>query len=170
MLKPDSLLLHHDQGLRLLRWQWQGALSPEQFRTAFYYLLEISEKQRIRRWLADTAGMPLVGIDEQAWLSETWLPLFAQLQVSDVAIILPTSVHNQLVIETVLADGQRYECGEIQFFSDAVSALDWLTNSSGRGPELELEWQQKYDGEVKKSNPASGLGGRTIVGGFSHTF
>ncbi|MCB2409340.1 hypothetical protein [Hymenobacter lucidus] len=170
MNKPDSLFLHHDQGLRLLRWQWHGSMSSEQFRTAFYYLLEISDKQKIRRWLVDTTTMPVVGIDEQTWLSETWLPRFAKLQVTDVAIILPANMHNQLVIETVLADGQRYECGEIQFFSDITSSLDWLTNSSGRGPELELEWQQQYAGEVKKSNTVSGLGGRTIVGGFSHTF
>ena len=88
MNKPDSLFLHYDQGLRLLRWQWQGPIHPDQFYAAFYYLLEVSGKERVRRWLVDTTGMPVVGIDEQAWLSEIWLPLFAQLQVTDVAIIL----------------------------------------------------------------------------------
>ncbi|UOQ73677.1 hypothetical protein [Hymenobacter cellulosilyticus] len=157
MTKPDSLFLHYDKGLRLLRWQWRGPIHAAQFQAAFYHLTEISEKEKVRRWLVDTTGMPVVGIDEQAWLSDTWLPLFARLQVTDIAIILPSSLHNQLVVETVLADGQRYDCGEIQFFSDVTSALDWLTNSSGRGPELELEWLEENGAELEKlNNPAAG--------------
>ena len=152
MTKPNSLFLHYDTGLRLLRWQWHGPIHVAEFQAAFYYLMELSGKEKVRRWLIDTTDMPVVGIDEQAWLSETWLPLFAKLQVTDIAIILPSSLHNQLVVETILADGQRYDCGEIQFFSDVTSALDWLTNSSGRGPELELEWLQENQTEIEKLN------------------
>ncbi|PJJ48618.1 hypothetical protein [Hymenobacter chitinivorans] len=170
MTKPDSLFLHYDKGLRLLRWQWRGPIQAAQFQAAFYHLVELSEKEKVRRWLVDTTDMPVVGIDEQAWLSETWLPLFARLQVTDIAIILPTSLHNQLVVETVLADGQRYDCGEIQFFSDVTSALDWLTNSSGRGPELEQEWLAVNFAELEKLNkPATGKAVES-ANHFSDTF
>jgi hypothetical protein len=155
MSKSNSLFLHVDQELRLLRWQWHGPITSAQFQSSFFHLIEVSSKQRVKRWLVDTTGMPIVGIDEQAWLSETWLPLFAQLHVLDVAIILPSSMHNQLVVETVLADGKRFECGEIQFFSDITSALDWLTNSSGRGPELEREWAEQCRSEMEKYNPVA---------------
>ena len=154
MIKPAALSIHHDKGLRLLRWQWRGLTLHGQFQQAFSYLLQASEQLRVRRWLMDTTTLPQIGIDEQAWLSEEWLPQFARLPISEVAIILPDSLYNQLVIETVLADGQQYECGEIQFFANATEALDWLTNSSGRGPELELEWQQQH------SAPATAPAGR----------
>ncbi|TGE26354.1 hypothetical protein [Hymenobacter metallicola] len=170
MHKPDSLLLHYDQGLRLLRWQWRGPISSAQFQAAFYYLLEKSDQERVRRWLVDTSSMPVVGIDEQAWLSDTWLPLFVRLQVTDVAIILPNNMHNQLVIENVLADGQRYECGDIQFFSDATSALDWLTNSSGRGLELEQEWSEQHGADSEKYNNVTGPKNSVSWEGVPDTF
>ncbi|MCB2378729.1 hypothetical protein LGH70_14095 [Hymenobacter sp. BT635] len=170
MIASNSLFVHHDEGLRLLRWQWKGAMHPVQFQSAFYYLLEVSDNKKVRRWLVDTSDMPVVGIDEQAWLSETWLPLFAGLQVKDIAIILPANLHNQLVIETVLADGQRYDCGEIQFFSDVTSALDWLTNSSGRGPELEAEWESQHKEEIEKYNIEHKHGSFVAAGRFPRTF
>ncbi|TGE19640.1 hypothetical protein [Hymenobacter elongatus] len=170
MNKPDSLFLHYDKGLRLLRWQWHGAMNAAQFQQALYYLIKLSDSQKIRRWLVDTTGMPIVGTDEQAWLSETWLPLFAKLPVKDIAIILPASLHNQLVVETVLSDGQRYECGEIQFFSDVTAALDWLTNSSGRGAELEQEWESYQVSEVEKYNKGLPHGLRIANLDFPYTF
>ncbi|TGE20441.1 hypothetical protein E5K00_20810 [Hymenobacter aquaticus] len=170
MIASNSLFLHHDKGLRLLRWQWKGAMHPSQFRSAFFFLIELSEKQDIRRWLVDTSDMPMVGIDEQAWLSEEWLPRFAELKVTDIAIILPASMHNQLVVETVLSDGQRYECGEIQFFSDSTSALDWLTNSSGRGEELEAEWAYQHQAEIEKYKRGLPSGSLQEAERFPYTF
>jgi hypothetical protein len=156
MTKPDSLFIHYDKGLRLLRWQWRGPMTTGQFQQAFYYLLEISDQQRIRRWLMDAADMPIVGIDEQAWLSETWLPRFARLAVSEIAIILPSSLYNQIVVETLLAEGRQYECGEIQFFSDPMGALDWLANSYERAVELNQDWEEQSRPEPGKYNPGLG--------------
>jgi len=118
-------------------------MSRPVFERAFEQLLVCSDKYRIRKWLADVSRIPLVGTDEQAWLSEIWLPRFMPLQVRTVALVLPVSLHNQLVVESVLADGRRQVRADVQFFSDVHSALDWLTISADALMlQLEQEWQE----------------------------
>ncbi|UYZ61932.1 hypothetical protein [Hymenobacter weizhouensis] len=103
-----------------------------------------TQQDRVTGWLADIAHLPLVSIDEQAWLSDVWLPQFAGLAVRTVALILPLGLHNQLVLESVLADSRRYPCAEIQFFSDIPAALDWLTGSALLAEQLERQWEQAH--------------------------
>ncbi|MCA8832275.1 hypothetical protein [Hymenobacter pini] len=139
----NSLLTQWAPSLRLLRWDWQGPLTDTAFQLAFNRLLVQSQQLRVTRWLADVSHVPIVGSDEQAWLSETWLPGFAELPVRTVALVLPTNLHNQLVVESILADGRRLAQAEVQFFSDVVSALDWLTGADEQAAEqVEQEWQR----------------------------
>ncbi|GAB3300274.1 hypothetical protein [Hymenobacter tenuis] len=86
--------------------------------------------------------MPPVGIDEQAWLSEVWLAQFASLRVRHLALIQPAGLHNQLVVENLLADGCRQVRADVQFFSDSAGALDWLLPSALVISGVEQEWQQ----------------------------
>lgn len=121
-------------------------MSLPRFQLAFNQLLEYSVEHKIRRWLADAAIMPPVGSSEQAWLSEEWLPQVAQrgLMLSNLALVLPTSLHNHLVVESVLNDGRRYLNTNVQFFSDTTSALDWLTQSPTTMFALEDEWRAAH--------------------------
>lgn len=139
----ESLFVQIEPSLELMRWDWRGPLTQAGFERAFEQLLECSHRYGIRRWLADVSRLPLVGTDEQAWLSEHWLPRFMLLGVHTVALVLPVSLHNQLVVESVLADGRRRFRAEIQFFSDVPAALDWLTASTDSlVADLEQAWQQ----------------------------
>ncbi|AHJ95856.1 hypothetical protein Hsw_0261 [Hymenobacter swuensis DY53] len=139
----ESLFMQIEPSLKLLRWDWQGPMDRPAFEQAFEQLLECSSKYHVRKWLADVSRIPLVGTDEQAWLSETWLPRFVPLQVRTIALVLPVSLHNQLVVESLLTDGRRQVRADIQFFSDVPAALDWLTTSADTlVQQLEQEWQE----------------------------
>lgn len=142
----DSLCLQLHPALHLLRWEWRGPMSLPRFQVAFNQLLEYSIEYKTRRWLVDAAVMPPVGSSEQAWLSEEWLPQVAQqgLALANLALVLPTSLHNHLVVESVLNDGRRYLTTNVQFFSDTTSALDWLTPSPSVLFALEDEWRMAH--------------------------
>lgn len=140
----ESLYLQSEPSLHLLRWEWHGPVTPGNFRSAFEQLLASSHQYRATGWLADVAHMPMVSIDEQIWLSDVWLPQFVALPVRTVALLLPISLHNQLVVESLLADGRRHTRLKIQFFSDIPAALDWLTNSAVLAEELGQRWDQAH--------------------------
>ncbi|MBX0292704.1 STAS/SEC14 domain-containing protein [Hymenobacter sp. HSC-4F20] len=142
------LWVHVEPTLRLLRWEWKETVSSEDFQVAFKSLLAYSNSHQVKNWLADISHMPSVGTDEQAWLSETWLEQFAALGIEHIAFIQPVNLHNQLVLESVLTDGRRYLRTEVQFFSDILAALDWLTPSPCQAEHLEQQWK-----EVKRCLP-----------------
>ncbi len=102
--------------------------------------MHFSLEQGANRWLVDSASLPPLGLDEQAWLSELWLPCAEHLKLRHLALVLPGDVHNQLIVENVISDGQRYVKANIQFFSDTSTALDWLTGSATLMRAMELEW------------------------------
>jgi len=116
-------------------------MSLRLFQIAFGELLVFSLQQESSRWLVDLAAMPPLGLDEQEWLSELWLPCAKFLPLRHLALVLPTNLHNQLIIENVVHDGQQYFSTHTQFFSDTTAALDWLTGSDQLIADLECEWQ-----------------------------
>jgi hypothetical protein len=138
----DSLFIQVSPHLHMARWEWRGTMSYSCFQQAFERLLDVSHEHQLNRWLADIGTMPLIGIDEQTWLSEIWLPRFSTLGVQYLALIEPASMHNQLVIDSILSEGLRYTKTNVQFFTDIAAALDWLTKSTTPLMEnLEREWQ-----------------------------
>ena len=138
----NSLQIQLEPTLQLLRWDWAGPMYTTGMSAAFERLLIYSRQYQVRRWLADVSNLPLVSTDEQAWLSEFWLPQFMALPIRALALVLPINLHNQLVVESLLADGRRQFRADVQFFSDIPAALDWLTPTAPVAEQLENEWQR----------------------------
>jgi hypothetical protein len=140
----DSLCLQFIPELQLLRWEWRGPMSLRLFQIALGELLIFSIQQESSCWLVDLAAMPPLGLDEQEWLSELWLPCAKFLPLRHLALVLPFNLHNQLIIESVVHDGRQYFNARTQFFSDTAAALDWLTGSDALITNLEHEWQAAH--------------------------
>lgn len=140
----DSLCLQFYPKLRLMRWEWRGPMSLGRFQLAFSRMLVFASQHTPNRWLIDLATMPPLGIDEQEWLSEMWLPCAQNLSLRHLAVVLPNSLHNQLVIENVIQDGRQYFNANMQFFADSTTGLDWLTGSAQLMLDLEREWQAAH--------------------------
>ncbi|AII51674.1 hypothetical protein N008_06710 [Hymenobacter sp. APR13] len=110
------------------------------FQLALNQLLSYTLRYGVTHMLADTSTMPPVGAQEQAWLSEEWLPRARTMPLQHVALVLPASLHNQLVLENVVHDGRYYLNTQVHFFSDGHSALDWLADSEAVVAAMEQEW------------------------------
>ncbi|WBO84413.1 hypothetical protein [Hymenobacter yonginensis] len=152
----DSLLLQLQTDLHLLRWQWRGPMQLPAFQLAFNQLMNYSLRYGVTHMLADTSTMPPVGTREQAWLSEAWLPRARAMRLQHLALVLPASLHNQLVVEHVVQDGRFYLDTQVHFFSDDYSALDWLANGEAVVAAMEHEW---HSGRAR-SQPEGQLAGR----------
>lgn len=136
----DALHLQIQADLRFLRWQWQGPVQLAGFQEAFDQLLTYSVRHGITHMLADTSTMPPVGADEQAWLSEEWLPRSRCLPLRQLALVLPCSLHNQLVVENVIHHARFYLHAHVHFFSDSHSAFDFIMGGCSGAAGLEQEW------------------------------
>jgi hypothetical protein len=125
------------------------------FQVAFNQLLNYAVRYGTTHMLADTSTMPPVGTREQAWLSEEWLPRARVMRLQHLALVLPDSLHNQLVVENVVHDGCFYLNAQVHFFSDAYSALDWLANDELVIADMEQEW---HNGRASSRPEAQPIG------------
>ncbi|WBA41451.1 hypothetical protein [Hymenobacter canadensis] len=141
--------------MKLLRWQWRGPMQLPAFQLAFNQLLNHTARYGITHMLADTSTMPPVGPREQAWLSEEWLPRSRIMQLQHLALVLPGSLHNQLVVENVVNDGRFYLDVQVHFFSDDYSALDWLANGEAVVAAMEQEW---HNGRARSQSKVQFIG------------
>ena len=139
----NSVLIQYSSSPRLLRWQWHGPVTDQLVMVEFDALLRFARPRQPYYWLSDVSNMAPIGSTAQQWLNETWLPHFSRLRGTKLAIILPTNVHNQLVLENVLANPRYGGSCEIQYFSDTAAALDWLVDGDDTYLNiLEEEWQR----------------------------
>jgi hypothetical protein len=151
----DSLFLQLQPTHKLMRWQWRGGMQLPAFQVALNQLLSYTLRYGITHMLADTSTMPPVGTQEQAWLSEEWLPRARTMPLQHVALVLPACLHNQLVVEHVVNDSRCYLDTQVHFFSDGHSALDWLADSEAVVAAMEHEW---HSGRAR-SQPEGQLAG-----------
>jgi hypothetical protein len=132
-----------------MRWEWRGPMSLSYFQVAFSKMLVFALQHTPNRWLVDLSTVPPLGLDEQEWLSEIWLPCAQNLPLRHLAVVLPGSLHNQLVLESVIQEGQQYFNANMQFFADTTTGLDWLTGSAQLILDLEQEWQAAHVGHLQ---------------------
>lgn len=139
----NSVLIQYETSPRLLRWQWHGPVSDRLVMEGLGELLRFAQPRRPYYWLADVSNMAPIGANAQQWLNDTWLPRFVHLKGTRLAIILPQNIHNQLVLETMLASPRYGGTCDIQYFSDTLAALDWLVDANDSHVSyLEEEWQK----------------------------
>ena len=77
----------------------------------------------------------------QHWLSESWLPRYRRLHIQALAILLPSTLHNQLALENLVADALPTVRCDMQYFSEVLAALDWLSlMDENCAAQLQRQW------------------------------
>ncbi|SHI34299.1 hypothetical protein SAMN02745146_0593 [Hymenobacter daecheongensis DSM 21074] len=138
----DCLRIQYSAELSLIRYQWQKAGSLTGFRAALNHVLALVQQHQVQYCLLDLHDLPDIGIEEQVWLGTQWLPRIVRHQARQVALVVPVSrQYNQMVVESLLKLGRAFIRFEVQYFSDPLAALDWLTCSEEEMTRLQLEWQ-----------------------------
>jgi hypothetical protein len=85
-------------------------------------------------------------VADQWWLGEYWMPQLVALPLERLVLVIASNqVHNQLAIDALHDLVQPAIQFDSQYFSDSVSAMDWLTDGSERLPALEKEWLNRHE-------------------------
>ena len=146
MILSDSthLAAQYYRPLEFLRIQWLNPNSLRYLQATMQRVLVACARLRIERILLDLNCLPDLGMSEQVWLGERWLPCMVAQPLKCVALVIPPDqLYNQMVVESILQQGQdqgqiRFD---IQFFTEPLTALEWVTDTTTEMPLLEQEWQ-----------------------------
>lgn len=134
--------VQHDIELNFLRASWQAKGRIILLRTALGQLLQLAQQLHVRYVQLELEHLPDLPVYDQLWLSMHWMPKVLALPLERVVVLLqPAQVYNTHAIEMLLAGFRLFIKFDVQFFTQDLPGLQWLTADSARLPAIQAEWQ-----------------------------
>lgn len=144
-----GLNIQHDEALSLLRVEWVGGRQLTYLRPSLVQLQLLARQLQVSHVLLHLDALPDLPVFDQIWLGTHWMPTVLQLPLQQVVVVLHSArVYNLHAIETLLLAFRLFIKFDVQFFTQLLPGLQWLTNHSPRLPELLAEWQEGFGGSI----------------------
>ncbi|RTQ53454.1 hypothetical protein EJV47_01570 [Hymenobacter gummosus] len=137
--------LQHDALAALLRAAWRRGCRLPDFVPALTQLVTFSRQHGVRHWLMNIDNLPPMGPVEQAWILESWFPAMRATPVQNLALVLPSDLHNHMVATAPVFNPPAAISFELHFFPDDATAFDWLLEGNPRRAALWQEWEAELD-------------------------
>ena len=136
--------MQHDPDLGFLRLEWVALSDPHQLRPSATRLLALLAALEVRHLLLDMNSVPNLPLADQLWLGDYWMPGLLALDLKQLILVINgAQLHNQLAIDALhdlVKPAIRFAA---HYFSDNLSAMDWLTNGSPQLLALLAEWETR---------------------------
>jgi hypothetical protein len=116
----------HDDEHNCVVMQWRGYFTSPEFREGTEKMLDKLIESSSNKVLADVKEMTLIGIEDQHWLENNFIPRAVQYGFRALAILRPESYFNKVAIETVSYKVEQEKL-RIAFFDNKDDAVRWLT-------------------------------------------
>lgn len=141
----EGFLIQYDSSLCLLRAEWTAGRRMALLRPALTQLQQLALRLQATCVLLDIDGMADLSVYDQIWLGTYWMPTVLQLPLQHVVVVIGSGrVYNLQAIEMLLSAFRLFIKFDLQFFTQVVPGLQWLTNGSPRLPQLLADWQAAY--------------------------
>jgi hypothetical protein len=121
--------IYFDKDLNAVIMEWQGYANSSQFREGTELMLNTLIKHNCSKVLADISDMTLIGMDDQEWLNNNFLPRAVEFGFKAIAILKPKSYFNQVAVESVSYKNNTEKLS-IKFFDNKEDAKQWLKTYS----------------------------------------
>ena len=133
--------LQYDEPLGLLRLEWVSGPATHSMQASAAKLLHVAWELRVRHLLLDMNTVPDIPADEETWLGTHWMPGIVQLPLAHLILVIDSNrIHNQLAIDALHDLVQPSIRFESHYFTDAPSAVQWVSEGTNRLPALLAEW------------------------------
>ena len=144
LLTLPAIRVQYSPKLSFVRFQWNpGHADLEGLREGLTAVVQLIEYGTVASVLLDMNELPSLGLEDQFWLATHWIPRVSVPTLERAALVLPISnVYNQMAAESLLRVGRPFIHYDVQFFTDASSALGWLLSPEPIAlAALEAEWE-----------------------------
>jgi hypothetical protein len=115
----------YDKDINSVVMEWNGYATSKQFKEGTELMLNTLIKNNTYKVLADIKEMTLIGMEDQKWLEDDFLPRAINFGFKSVAIIKPDYYFNKVAVESV-----SYKIDQskllINFFDNVTEAREWL--------------------------------------------
>jgi hypothetical protein len=105
--------------------KWAGYSTSQEFKEGTELMLNTLIKHNVAKVLADIKDMILIGMEDQEWINEVFLPRATEFGFKVLAIVKPDHYFNQIAVETISYKVDQNKL-TIQFFDNPDNAEEWL--------------------------------------------
>lgn len=117
--------IYFDKTSNCVIMEWRGYATSAQFREGTELMLRTLIENNSSKVLADIRDMVIIGMSDQAWLDNDFLPRALHSGFQTIAIVKPNSYFNKIAVESVSYKVDKEKL-TINFFDDRDAAIDWL--------------------------------------------
>ena len=117
--------IYFDKGIDAVVMEWHGYATSRQFKEGTELMLNTLIKYNGSKVLADIRDMTLIGMEDQQWINDVFLPRATKFGFRAIAIIKPRSYFNKIAVETISYKVDKEKL-TINFFDDIDEAKEWL--------------------------------------------
>lgn len=120
--------IYFDENINSVVMEWHGYATSRQFKEGTELMLNTLIKHGASKVLADIRDMTLIGMEDQQWINEVFLPRATKFGFKAIAIIKPRNYFNKIAVETISYKVDREKL-TINFFDNIEDAREWLKGS-----------------------------------------
>ena len=124
--KTETYNIYFDQAINVVVMEWDGYATSSQFKEGTELMLNTLIKHNCDKVLADIKDMVLIGMEDQQWLDQHFLPRAIEFGFKAIAIIQPDHYFNKVAVETISYKADKDKL-TINFFDNAKDAREWLS-------------------------------------------
>ena len=118
--------IYFDPEIKAVVMEWNGYATSKQFREGTELMLNTLIKNKSSRVLADIKDMTIIGMEDQRWLNEEFLPRATTFGFKAIAIVKPHYYFNKVAVETISYKVDKEKL-TINFFDNSEEAREWLS-------------------------------------------
>ena len=93
--------IYFDEKTDAVVMEWHGYATSIQFKEGTELMLNTLIRHNGSKVLADIRDMTLIGMEDQQWINEVFLPRATKFGFKAIAIIKPRSYFNKVAVETI---------------------------------------------------------------------
>lgn len=117
--------IYFDNDINSVVMEWHGYATSNQFKEGTELMLNTLIRHNGSKVLADIRDMTLIGMEDQQWINDVFLPRATKFGFKAIAIIKPSSYFNKIAVETISYKADKEKL-TINFFDNTEEAKAWL--------------------------------------------
>ena len=123
----ETYNIYFDPEINAVVMEWNGYATSKQFKEGTELMLNTLIKNNCSKVLADIKDMKIIGMEDQQWLNEEFLPRATTFGFKAIAIIKPDYYFNKVAVESISYKADKNKL-TINFFDNREEAKEWLGN------------------------------------------
>lgn len=124
--EDKNWLIEWDEIRKWIKIDMIGFVQGEAHRNGSMKVVELMKQKKATKILTDTRQAKVLGLAEQKWVNEVWVPMMKAAGMRYTATVLPQNVIAQMSINAIAKTNKTVADLENAYFGTIEEAQDWL--------------------------------------------